>query len=46
MLNLNLTVVAQVEIVLNNQNIVYNIKVEFFRFKLKDFHGVKTGELL
>ena len=46
MLNLNLTVVAQVEIVLNNQNIVYNIKVEFFQFKLKDYCDAMTGELL
>ena len=46
MTNLNLTVVEQVEIVLNNQNIVYNIKVEFFRFKLKDYCANKTGELL
>ena len=44
--NLNITAVAQVEIVMNNQNIVRNKKVEFFRFKLKDFHAVKTGELL
>ena len=44
--NLILTVVAQVEIVLNNQNIVCNIKVEFFQFKLKDYSADKTGEFL
>ena len=43
---LNLTVVAQVEIVLNNQNIVYIIKVEVSQFKHKDYCAAKTGELL
>jgi len=44
--NLNLTVVAQVEIVLKNQNILCNIKVEFFQFKLKSYCAAKTGEFL
>ena len=35
--NLNLTLVAQVEIVLNKHNIVCNIKVEFLQFKFKDY---------
>ena len=44
--NLNLTLVAQVEIVLNKHNIVCNIKVEFLQFKFKDYCAAKTGELL
>ena len=44
--NLQLTAIAQVEIVLNNKNIVCNIKVEFFQFKLKDYCAAETGELL
>ena len=34
------------KIVLNNQNIVYNTKLEFFRFKLKDYFAARIGELL
>ena len=34
------------KIVLNNQNIVYNTKLEIFRFKLKDYFAARIGELL
>ena len=44
--NLNITPVVQLIIVSNNQNIVCNTKVKFFRFKLKDYLAARIGELL